>query len=165
MPFTEEALRHVADRVRAVQDFLGAPLVLENPSLYVEFAGSTMREWEFLAALAKEADCGLLLDVNNVFVSAFNHGFDPRTYLASIPYDRVVQIHVAGHTRHATHIIDTHVGPVPEPVWQLLGDAYRRGCRASILLEWDTDIPPFEIVHAEARRAEEAIAFAKGEAA
>jgi len=165
MPFTEEALRHVADRVRAVQDHLGAPLVLENPSSYVEFAGSTMREWEFLAALAEEADCGLLLDVNNVFVSAFNHGFDPRTYLAGIPYDRVVQIHVAGHTRHATHIVDTHVGPVPEPVWDLLGDAYRRGCRASILLEWDTDIPPFEVVHAEARRAEKAIAFARGEAA
>jgi len=165
MPFTEEALRHVAERVRAVQDFLGAPLVLENPSSYVEFAGSSMREWEFLAALAEEADCGLLLDVNNVYVSAFNHGFDPQTYFAGIPYDRVVQIHVAGHTRHATHIIDTHAGPVPEPVWGLLGEAARRGCRASILLEWDTDIPPFEIVHAEARRAESVSARARREAA
>ncbi|HWL85659.1 MAG TPA: DUF692 domain-containing protein, partial [Polyangiaceae bacterium] len=162
MPYTEEALRHVAERVRAVQDFLGAPLVLENPSSYVEFAQSTMHEWEFLAALAEEADCGLLLDVNNVYVSAFNHGFDPKTYLAAIPYDRVVHIHVAGHTRHATHIIDTHVGPVPDPVWDLLGPAHRRS-GASILLEWDADIPPFEIVHAEALRAKDAIARARGD--
>jgi len=157
MPYTDEALRHVAERVRAVQDFLDAPLVLENPSSYVEFADGTMKEWEFLAALAEEADCGLLLDVNNVYVSAFNHGFDAREYLSAIPYDRVVQIHVAGHTRHATHIVDTHVGPVPDSVWELLGPVHRR-CGASVLLEWDTDIPPFEVVHAEALRAVDVIA-------
>ncbi len=111
LPYTEESLRHVVDRVRAVQDFLGAPLVLENPSTYVEHAGASMREWEFLARLADEADCALLLDVNNVFVSAYNHGFDPATYLAAMPFDRVVQFHVAGHTDHGTHLIDLAYRP------------------------------------------------------
>ena len=160
MPFTEESLRHVVARVREVQDFLGAPIALENPSSYVEYASSTMREHEFLAAVAREADCGILLDVNNVYVSAFNHGFDAREYLATIPYDRVVQVHVAGHTRHDTHIIDTHVGPVEDDVWALLTDAYRRGCTAPVLLEWDAEIPAFDVVHAEALRANGAIAKA-----
>ncbi|HXN34071.1 MAG TPA: DUF692 domain-containing protein [Polyangiaceae bacterium] len=153
MPYTEEALDHVVGRVRAVQDFLGAPLALENPSTYVEFAGKAMREWEFLARLAEEADCALLLDVNNVFVSAYNHGFDPRTYLAAIPFDRVVQLHVAGHTHHGTHIIDTHIGPVVDDVWRLLGDAWQRAGGASVLLEWDAEIPGFDETHAEALRA------------
>jgi len=157
MPYTEEALRHVAERVRAVQDFLGAPLALENPSTYVEFASEprapVMREWEFLARLAEEADCALLLDVNNVFVSAFNHGFDPRDYLAALPFDRVVQMHVAGHTHHGTHIIDSHIGPVVDDVWRLLGDAWQRAGGTSVLLEWDAEIPSFEVTHAEALRA------------
>src|SRR5262245_56857138 len=108
MPYTEAALRHVTDRVRAVSDFLERPLVLENPSSYVEFADSSMPEWEFLARLRQDADCGLLLDVNNVYVSSFNHGFDPRAYLNAIPADRVVQYHLAGHTHKGTHILDTH---------------------------------------------------------
>jgi uncharacterized protein (UPF0276 family) len=157
MPYTEEALDHVVGRVRAVQDFLGAPLALENPSTYVEFAGGEMREWEFLARLADEADCALLLDVNNIFVSAYNHGFDPHTYLAAIPFDRVVQIHVAGHTRHGTYIVDTHIGPVEDDVWRLLGEAWRRADGASVLLEWDAEIPSFEDTHAEALRAREFI--------
>jgi len=157
MPYSEEALAHVVGRVRAVQDFLGAPLALENPSTYVEFAGKSMREWEFLARLAEEADCALLLDVNNVFVSAYNHGFDPSTYLAAIPFDRVVQLHVAGHTNHGTHIVDTHVGPVENDVWQLLGKAWHRTGGASVLLEWDAEIPGFDETHAEALRAREFI--------
>jgi uncharacterized protein len=157
MPYTEESLRHVADRVRYVQDFLGAPLALENPSTYVEFAGQTMREWEFLARLAADADCALLLDVNNVYVSAYNHGFDAQTYLAAVPYDRVVQFHVAGHTNHGTHIIDSHIGPVIDDVWRLLGPAYRRAGGASVLLEWDAEIPPFDEAHADALRAREFI--------
>jgi uncharacterized protein (UPF0276 family) len=112
-----------------------------------------MTEWAFLAALAEEADCALLLDVNNVYVSAFNHGFDPHVYLASIPYDRVVQLHVGGHTHHGTHIIDTHIGPVIDPVWELLRVAHRR-CDASVLLEWDAEIPSFDEAHAEAQRAQ-----------
>ncbi len=157
LPYTDEAVRHVAARVRRVQDFLGAPIALENPSTYVDFADSSMREWDFLAAVAREADCGILLDVNNVYVNAFNHGFDPREYLDAVPFDRVVQLHVAGHTRHATHIVDTHVGPVVPEVWDLLGDAWVRAGGVSVLLEWDTDIPPFEEVHREALRASDAI--------
>ena len=156
MPYTEEALRHVVGRVKHVQDFLGAPLVLENPSTYVEFAKASMREWEFLGRLAEDADCALLLDVNNVYVSARNHGFDPMTYLEAIPFDRVVQFHVAGHTDHGTHILDSHIGPVLDPVWRLLAAAHERA-HASVLLEWDAEIPSFEVTHAEALRAREFI--------
>jgi uncharacterized protein (UPF0276 family) len=157
LPYTEEALRHVAARVREVQDFLGAPLALENPSTYVEHTSSTMKEWEFLAALTKEADCALLLDVNNVYVSSYNHGFDPQDYLAAVPWDRVVQLHVSGHTNNGTHIVDTHIGPVIDPVWELLGQAHGK-CGASVLLEWDAEIPSFEETHADALRAKEFIA-------
>lgn len=153
MPYTEEALRLIVDKVRQVQDFMGAPLALENPSSYVGFSASTISEHDFLAALAREADCAILLDVNNIHVSAFNHGFDPLTYLDAIPWDRVIQFHAAGHTHHGTHIVDTHIGPVLDPVYQLLGEAYRRSGGASILLEWDAEIPSFPEVHAEALRA------------
>jgi hypothetical protein len=161
LPYNEESLRHVASRVKQVQEILGAPLALENPSTYVEHTTSTMTEWDFLAALCEEADCALLLDVNNVYVSAFNHGFDPATYLAAIPYDRVVQFHVSGHTNHGTHIIDSHIGPVIDPVWKLLGEAYRRAGGASVLLEWDAEIPSFEETHADALRAKEFIGGAR----
>jgi uncharacterized protein (UPF0276 family) len=153
MPYTEDALRHVADRVRHVQDVLGGPLALENPSTYVEFTSASMPEWEFLARLAEEADCAILLDVNNVFVSSHNHGFDPQQYLRGLPFDRVVQLHVAGHTDHGTHIIDSHIGPVVDDVWRLVGQAYRLAGGVSVLLEWDAEIPSFEEVHAEALRA------------
>ncbi|HEX4335042.1 MAG TPA: DUF692 domain-containing protein [Polyangiaceae bacterium] len=157
LPYTEESLRHVAARVRQVQDFLGAPLVLENPSTYLEFHGSTMKEWEFLAALANEADCAILLDVNNVYVSSRNHGFSPAEYLDAMPYDRVVQLHVAGHTDNGTHVIDTHIGPVLDTVWKLAGDAHARAGGASLLLEWDAQIPTFEETFAEALRARDFI--------
>jgi uncharacterized protein len=153
LPYTEEALRHTVERVRRVQDFLGAPLLLENPSTYVEFAGSSMTEWDFLAELAEKADCGLLLDVNNVYVSAYNHGYRPEDYLNGIPFDRVAQMHVAGHTHQGTHIVDTHIGPVIDPVWELAREAYRRAPGTSLLLEWDAEIPPFEEVHREALKA------------
>jgi uncharacterized protein len=153
IPYTEEALRHVVQRVRDVQDFLGAPLALENPSTYADFRASTMKEWDFLATVAREADCAILLDVNNVYVSAHNHGFDVRTYLDAIPFDRVVHMHVAGHTDHGTHIVDTHIGPVIDPVWRLAAEAHRRAGGVSLLLEWDAEIPSFEETHAEALRA------------
>ena len=162
MPYTEEALRHVAARVRTVQDFLEMPIALENPSTYVEFCGSTLREWEFLAALSHEADCALLLDVNNVFVSAHNHGFDAHQYLAGIPYDRVLQFHVAGHTHEGAHIIDSHIGPVIEPVWALLGEAYRRAGGSSVLLEWDAEIPAFDVAYREALRARDFVGDVSG---
>ena len=158
LPYTEESLRHVIARVNEVQDVLAEPLVLENPSSYVEFSASTLTEWEFLAALAGETGCGLLLDVNNVFVSAKNHGFDAYTYLDAIPAHRVFQFHVAGHTDHGTHLIDSHVGPVVDGVWELLAYARARTGPVSTLLEWDAEIPAFEVVHAEALRANHALA-------
>jgi uncharacterized protein len=157
MPYTEEALAHVVSRVDEVQNFLGAPIALENPSTYAELSGASMPEWEFLARLAELADCAILLDVNNVYVSARNHGFDPALYLDAMPFDRVVQLHVAGHTDHGTHIIDSHIGPVVDPVWELLALAHRRAAGVPILLEWDAEIPAFEVVHQEALRARELI--------
>ena len=153
MPYTDEALKHTAARVRRVQDRLEAPLLLENPSSYAEFTASTFTEWDFLRALAEEADCGLLLDVNNIYVSSYNHGFDPADYLDAVPWDRVAQMHVAGHTNNGTHIVDTHIGPVIDPVWKLAREANRRAGGTSILLEWDAEIPPFEDVHREALKA------------
>lgn len=153
MPYTEEALRHTAARVRTVSEILERPLVLENPSSYVEFAASTMTEWEFLSRLAEEADCGLLLDVNNVYVSSFNHGFDPNLYIDALPAGRVVQYHLAGHTHKGTHIIDTHSDRAVAEVWDLYARAWKRTGPAATLFEWDEDIPPFEVVHAEALKA------------
>jgi uncharacterized protein len=153
MPYTKEALRHTTDRVRQVSDFLERPLVLENPSSYVEFASSTMPEWEFLSRLAEDADCGLLLDVNNVYVSSFNHGFEPNVYVDAIPADRVVQYHVAGHTHKGTHIIDTHSDHAVPAVWELYRRAWARTGPTATLYEWDEDIPALEVVMAEASKA------------
>jgi len=153
LPYTEETLRHVVARVRQVQDALGRRIALENPSAYVAFRHSTMTEWEFLAALAAEADCGLLIDVNNIYVSARNLGFDPQRYLAGIPAERVAQMHLAGFTDMGTYLFDTHSAPVHEEVWMLYRNAVARFGAAATLVEWDADIPAFERVHAEAQRA------------
>ena len=153
LPYTEEALRHCVKRVKQVQEILERPLVLENPSSYVEFTASSMTEWEFLARLAEEADCGLLFDVNNVYVSSFNHGFDPADYVDAIPHDRVVQYHLAGHTHFGTHILDTHSGHVIEEVWQVYRRSVARGGPRATLLEWDAEIPDFPVVHAEVKKA------------
>ena len=153
MPLSEEALRHVVARVRTVSDFLERPLILENASTYAEFTSSSMPEWEFFARLMEEADCGMLLDVNNVYVSSFNHGFDPIAYLDAVPPERVVQYHLAGHTNKGTHIIDTHNDYVIDEVWKLYDHSVRRTGNVATLLEWDADIPAFEVVHAEALKA------------
>lgn len=153
MPYSEESLAHTVARVKQVSDILERPLVLENPSSYVQFAQSTMTEWDFLARLAEEANCGLLLDVNNVYVSSFNHGFDPNEYIDRIPADRVVQYHVAGHTNKGTHIIDTHSDHAIDAVWALYRRAWQRTGAAATLYEWDEDIPDFEVVHQEALKA------------
>ncbi len=153
VPLTEETLAHVVGRIRTVQDFLERPLVLENPSSYVTFAKSTLTEWEFLRQMAEEADCGLLLDVNNVFVSSVNHDFDPVEYIESVPHERVVQFHLAGHTDCGTHRIDTHDSEVIAPVWELYRLAHRLTGGVSTLLEWDAKIPEFSVVHAEALKA------------
>lgn len=153
LPYNEPTLRHVIERIKRVQDFLGRPLVLENPSTYVEFRDSDMSEWEFMARMAEEADCALLLDVNNIYVSCFNHGWDATAYLAAIPHDRVVQYHLAGHTHKGTHIIDTHSDYVIEAVWQLYAQANVYSGGRATLLEWDDNIPEFSIVHAEVLKA------------
>ncbi len=155
MPFTEESLQHVVERIRTVQDVLERPLVLENPSSYLEFTESTLTEWEFLARMADGADCGLLLDVNNVHVSAVNHGFDPYACLRALPAQRVVQIHLAGHTDRGTHLIDTHDQPVSEAVWELYRVATARTGGVSTLLERDDRIPPFPELLAELEVARE----------
>ena len=155
LPYNDETLKHVGERVGIVQDFLERPLILENPSSYVTFAASTMNEWEFVARLAEETNCGLLLDVNNVFVSAFNHDFDPVDFLKALPHERVVQMHLAGHTDCGTHRIDTHDGPVIDPVWELYRVAHELTGGASTLLEWDAKIPDFPVVHSEVLRAKQ----------
>jgi uncharacterized protein (UPF0276 family) len=153
MPLSEAALRHVVARAKIVSDFLERPLILENASTYAEFRSSSMTEWEFFARLMDEADCGMLLDVNNVYVSSFNHGFDPVAYLDAVPPERVVQYHLAGHTNKGTHIIDTHNDYVIDEVWKLYAHSVRRTGNVATLLEWDADIPAFDVVHAEALKA------------
>jgi len=153
LPYTEEALAHVVRRVVAVQERLGRQILIENVSSYLTYTHSTLAEWEFLSAVAERADCGLLLDVNNVYVSAINHGFSTNAYLAGLPADRVGQIHLAGHTDMGTYLFDTHDGPVIEPVWDLYRQALRRFGRVSTLVEWDDRIPELDVVCAEAERA------------
>lgn len=165
MPLTEASLAHVADRVRAVQDWLGRPLVLENPSSYLEFRASEMPEHEFLARLSELTGCGLLLDVNNVWVSAVNHGFDAAAYIDALPAERIVQMHLAGASDCGTHLIDTHDHPVAEPVWPLYGRAQARCGGVSTLLEWDARIPPYEELLAELAKARLARAGASPDAA
>jgi uncharacterized protein (UPF0276 family) len=165
IPLNEQTLEHVVARIRIVQDFLARPLVIENPSTYVTFADSTMSEWEFISRMAEETDCGLLLDVNNVYVSSVNHDFDPAVYIRSVPHRRVVQFHLAGHTNCQTHLIDTHDGPVIDPVWELYRLAHRLTGGASTLLEWDAKIPPFPVVHAEVKKARDYMSEALAPAA
>jgi len=153
LPYSEEALDHVAERVRRVQDALGRRIALENVSSYLTFCDSVLSEWDFLAALAERADCAILLDVNNVFVSAHNHGFDARAYLAAIPVERVVQFHLAGHSDHGTHLLDTHDHPVCDAVWELYAVAVQRFGALPTLIEWDDRIPAFDRLQAEAQRA------------
>jgi len=153
LPFTEEALIHVADRVRRVQDRLGRRILIENVSSYVQFTESAMTEWQFLAALTERADCGLLLDVNNVYVSARNHGFFADTFLEGIPVGRVGQVHLAGHSDQGTHLLDTHDHPVCDPVWDLYRRAIARFGGVATLIERDDHIPPLGELVAESRRA------------
>lgn len=153
LPYTDEAIAHVSGRVREVQDFLGRRILLENVSSYLQYRASTMPEWEFLAAVAEHADCGILLDVNNIFVSAFNHGFDPIAYLDGIPAQRVAQFHLAGHSDHGAYLLDTHDHPVCEEVWALYEHAVRRFGAVSALIEWDDNLPEFEVLLASADRA------------
>jgi len=154
LPYTEEALFHVIDRVRQVQDVLGRPILLENPTSYLAFGESAMTEWEFLGRVSEAADCGILLDVNNVYVSGYNNGFDPIEYVRGLPVDRVGEMHMAGH--HALDgdlLLDTHEGPVPECVWAVYEEAVRRFGPVSTIIEWGLSAPSLEEMVDDCRRS------------
>jgi uncharacterized protein (UPF0276 family) len=153
LPYTEEALAHVVARIGRVQERLGRRILVENVSSYLTFTHSAMPEWAFLAEVAARADCGILLDVNNVYVSAMNHGFAPEAYLAGVPQGRVGQIHLAGHSDHGNHLLDTHDAPVAAAVWDLYRSAVTRFGRVSTLIEWDAAIPPLADLLQEAERS------------
>lgn len=153
LPYTEEAIRHVVDRVTTVQDFLGRRILLENVSSYVTYAHSEMTEWEFLSAVAERADCLILLDINNIYVSAHNHGFEPSVYLDNVPIERVWQFHLAGHINQGDIIIDSHGDTIIDPVWSLYETALRRFGPVSTMIERDDNIPPFPELLAELEQA------------
>lgn len=165
LPYTGEALDHLVERVSRVQDYLGRKLVLENVSSYVTYAASEMTEWEFIAELAKRADCELLLDVNNVFVSAYNHEFDALAYLRGIPKERVRQFHLAGHANNGSHIVDTHDHPIVEGVWSLYREAVRLFPGVPTMIERDDNIPPYAELLGELDMARKIAAEAGREAA
>jgi uncharacterized protein (UPF0276 family) len=153
LPYTEEALAHVAARIDRVQERLGRQILIENVSSYLTFVQSAMPEWEFLSEIARRSDCGILLDVNNVYVSGVNHGFDPSAYIAGIAPERIAQVHVAGHADEGTHLLDTHDAPVRSEVWDLYREVVARVGRVSTLVEWDEHIPAWPVLVAEAERA------------
>jgi hypothetical protein len=153
MPYTWEAANVTAEKIRQVQDFVEVPVVVENVSSYAEYHVSEMTEWQFLTEVAEQADCGILLDVNNIYVSSQNHDFDPFEYVNAVPTERVAQIHVAGHSKYEKYILDTHDHPVIEPVWELYARTIQRCGPTATLLEWDDNIPSFDEVHAEALKA------------
>lgn len=165
LPMNEETLRHVTQRVLEVQDFLERPLVIENPSSYIQYRSSTMPEWEFIARLIEATQCGLLLDVNNVYVSAHNHRFDAEYYIRSLPHDHVVQIHLAGPTHCGEYMIDTHDAPVPARVWELYKLAQELTGGVSTLLEWDAQIPDYPGLLTELDKARRVLAGDMPEAA
>jgi uncharacterized protein (UPF0276 family) len=162
LPYTEEALALVVDHIGQVQDRLGRRILVENVSSYVAFRHSTMPEWEFLAGVAERADCGILLDVNNVWVSARNHGFSPMAYVDALPPARIGQFHLAGHQDHGTYLLDTHDHPVADAVWDLYRHAVARFGPVSSLVEWDDHVPELPRLLAEAERARSAEAEVLG---
>lgn len=153
LPLTQEAVDHVVARVQHVQAFLGRRILLENVSTYVTYRHSTMPEWEFLTMIARRSGCGILLDLNNVYVNAFNHQFDPEEYLRHVPGELVGQFHLAGHTDCGSYLFDTHSAQVSDPVWALYRQALQRWGPVTTLIEWDADIPPFPRLAEEADKA------------
>ncbi len=149
LPYTSESVNRVAERARRIQDFLEVPFALENTSSYLAYDCSTFDEWQFVGEVAERADCGLLFDVNNVHVSAYNHGFDALTFIRSVPHHRILQLHVAGHTDKGTHLLDTHDSAPPPAVLDLYRETLRHTGPVSVLLEWDENIPEFSRLEAE----------------
>lgn len=154
LPYTEEALAHVSQRIQAVQDYLGREILLENLSSYLQFVQSTIPEWEFLAEVSRRSGCGILLDVNNLYVNARNFGFAPRAYLEALPIEAVKEMHLAGYEDEGDCLIDTHGRPVDTAVWELYAQAVRRFGRVPTLIEWDTDIPALSVLRDEAAKAQ-----------
>lgn len=155
LPFTEEALAHVVERIERVQQALGRRICLENVSSYVGFRASALSEWEFVGEVARRADCWLLLDVNNIYVNAQNHGFSPDAYLRGLPPDRVAQFHLAGHRDCGAYLLDDHGSAVPRAVWELYGEARRCFGALPTVIEWDDNIPALERLEHEAQRVSE----------
>jgi len=153
VPYTRESVLRMTENLRIAQDFLEIPVAVENISSYAEFKDNEMTEWEFLNEVAHSADVGVLLDVNNIYVSSVNHGFDPACYIEAVDAERVAQMHIAGHSRYERFVIDTHDHPVIDPVWALYARAVERCGPVATLLEWDARIPSFEEVWAEAQKA------------
>lgn len=153
LPYTEESLKHVVSKIKQAQDFLGTQLLIENPSTYLTFSSSTLTEWDFMREMALAADCLILLDINNIYVSAFNHGFDPIDYLKAIPANRVQQMHLAGHTNNGDHIIDTHDHPIIDPVWKLYAQSLEYFERVSTMIERDDHIPALSVLIQELDQA------------
>ncbi len=153
MPYTFEAAKRTAQKIREARDFLEVPIAVENVSSYAEYHVSEMTEWEFLNEVVEDADCGILLDVNNIYVSSRNHSFNPLDYVNNVPHERVAQIHIAGHSKYSKYILDTHDHPVIDPVWKLYSRAIELVGPTATLLEWDDRIPSFEEVHKEALKA------------
>jgi uncharacterized protein len=162
MPYTFEAARNTAKRIKMVRDFVEVPICVENVSSYAEFHASEMTEWEFLSEVVERADCGILLDVNNIYVSSINHNFNPFEYLENIPHYRVGQIHIAGHSKYEKYTLDTHDHPVIDPVWNLYARALELVGPTNTLLEWDAHIPSFNEVHREALKARKFIDLITG---
>lgn len=154
LPYTHEMVKIVAERARVIQDYLEIPFALENVSSYAEFASSEMNEWEFYRAVVEKADISMMLDVNNIYVSSQNHEFDPIAYVNGLPLERVLQIHLAGHTNCGTHLLDTHDQPVCDAVWELFGYVYPKTKGVSVLLEWDEQFVSLEDTWAEALKAQ-----------
>ncbi|MFW5431851.1 MAG: DUF692 domain-containing protein [Methylophilaceae bacterium] len=160
LPYTEETVKHVAERVKIVQDYLGQQILLENVSSYASYVDSTMTEWEFISEIAEQADCLLLLDVNNIYVSSYNHQFDAKAFIDGVPAKRVQQMHLAGHQNNGDYIIDTHDAPVIDPVWDLYGYAVSRLGQVSTMIERDDKIPALEVLVEELQIAREIAAKA-----
>jgi hypothetical protein len=160
LPYTKESVKHVADRISRVQERFARRILIENVSSYLQYAHSEMTEWEFLSEICRKADCGLLLDVNNIYVSSVNHKFDPIKYLDGVPLDRVGQVHLAGHSRYRSkageiYLIDTHSKPVCPEVWDLYGETVRRVGPVNTMIEWDHDIPEWDALRAEMLKAKD----------
>lgn len=155
LPYTKEVIKYVAERARIVQDYLERPFALENLSSYVAFKQDEMTEWQFYSEVVEKADIYMMLDVNNIYVSSRNHGFDPREYYQNIPIERVLQIHLAGHTDKGDYVLDTHDHPVRNEVWELYGEIYPLTGGVSTLLEWDDNFVSFEETWAEALKAKQ----------